>query len=185
MLVGGEFLSRSGNNRTRYCYYLSIVISHFHKRRFCGTGEYHLPKISNIFTSFQGHTMHSAEWNSEVALENKTVAVVGSGASAIQIIPSIVGKVGKLLSYQRTPAWVIGRCQFSISRCTQWVFANIPGVRRLYRTSIYLANEIQYPAFQIQGLLSHIGRLSSCEFNINVIIPYISFINNLERKSCC
>ncbi|CAL8099150.1 unnamed protein product [Orchesella dallaii] len=125
---------------------------------FCGTGEYHLPNSPGIFSSFKGSMMHSAEWNPEFQLEGKTVAVVGSGASAIQIIPSIAQQVGKLLSYQRTPAWVISRLQFNIAPWVQWAFATIPGMRRLYRTSIYLANEIQYPAFQIQGLLSHVAR---------------------------
>lgn len=126
--------------------------------RFCGAGEYHWPNIPDIFQTFQGPTMHSAEWNAGIELEGKTVAVVGSGASAIQIIPNIVGKVGKLISYQRTPAWVIGRLQFDFPAWIQWIFANIPGIRRFYRTSIHLANEIQYPAFQTQGFLSHVGK---------------------------
>ncbi|ODM93447.1 Baeyer-Villiger monooxygenase [Orchesella cincta] len=125
---------------------------------FCGTGEYHIPKTPEIFNSFQGSMMHSAEWQPQVELEGKTVAVVGSGASAIQIIPNIASQVGKLLSYQRTPPWVIGRLQFNFAPLVQWAFAKIPGMRRFYRNSIYLANEIQYPVFQIQGFLSHIAR---------------------------
>lgn len=102
--------------------------------------------------------MHTAEWKPEVELEGKIVGIVGSGASAIQIIPEIQEKVGKLISFQRTPPWIVGRRQFSYPNCVKWAFANVPGLRKVYRTGIYLAHEIQYPAFQIKGLICKIAR---------------------------
>lgn len=52
---------------------------------------------------------HSAEWDHSVDLTNKRVAVIGTGASAIQIVPEIVKDVAELQLYQRTPAWVMPR----------------------------------------------------------------------------
>jgi cation diffusion facilitator CzcD-associated flavoprotein CzcO len=60
-----------------------------------------VPKIPEEFLSFKGDMMHSAEWNSSVSLDNKVVGIVGSGASAIQIIPSIARQVKELRVYQR------------------------------------------------------------------------------------
>lgn len=57
--------------------------------------------------SFKGVSFHSSKWNHEFPLEGKTVAVIGSGASAVQIIPAIAPRVGKLYSYQRNPQHVM------------------------------------------------------------------------------
>ena len=58
---------------------------------------------------FQGPAFHSAEWDHSVDLTGKRVAIIGTGASAIQIVPEIVGQVGELQLYQRTPPWVVPR----------------------------------------------------------------------------
>jgi cation diffusion facilitator CzcD-associated flavoprotein CzcO len=50
--------------------------------------------------------MHSASWDSSFDLGDKTVAVIGGGSSAVQIIPSIQPKVKKLIPYFRSPAWI-------------------------------------------------------------------------------
>lgn len=60
-----------------------------------------MPHTPEEFKAFTGTRIHSAEWDTSVKLEDKTVAVIGSGASAVQIIPNIVKKVKKLIVYQR------------------------------------------------------------------------------------
>lgn len=50
---------------------------------------------------------HTAEWDSTVDLKGKKVAVIGTGASSVQVVPSIVDQVDQLYVYQRTPAWVV------------------------------------------------------------------------------
>ncbi len=57
-------------------------------------------------SSFLGSSFHSANWNGEISLENKRVAVVGTGASAAQIVPSIASQVSNLYVFQRTPNWL-------------------------------------------------------------------------------
>lgn len=63
------------------------------------------PNIPGI-EKFQGKLMHSANWDSEYDLTGKTVAVIGGGSSAVQIIPSIQPIVKKLIPYLRSPVWI-------------------------------------------------------------------------------
>lgn len=64
-------------------------------------GGLRVPSIPEQFSTFKGPVIHSAKWDTGVSLEDKTVAVIGSGCSAVQIIPTIEPKVGRLLSFQR------------------------------------------------------------------------------------
>jgi cation diffusion facilitator CzcD-associated flavoprotein CzcO len=69
--------------------------------RIAGPGPLRYPSLPQIFKSFKGPLIHSAKWDHSICLKDKVVAVVGSGASAIQIIPGIVKDVKKLYSFQR------------------------------------------------------------------------------------
>ena len=73
------------------------------------------PKIGGM-DNFKGAKMHSARWDHSVSLEGKRVAVVGSAASAIQIIPEAAKVAGQLTVFQRTPNWVIPRRDVPISK---------------------------------------------------------------------
>ncbi|OXA47564.1 baeyer-Villiger monooxygenase [Folsomia candida] len=117
-----------------------------------GIGGLRVPHTPEEFKAFTGTRIHSAEWDTSVKLEDKTVAVIGSGASAVQIIPNIVKKVKKLIVYQRHPAWVLPRMQFQVPDWLKWAFASVPGLREMYRSFIFLSNELAYPTF-IQGSL--------------------------------
>jgi cation diffusion facilitator CzcD-associated flavoprotein CzcO len=64
-----------------------------------------IPKLNGI-ESFTGQSFHSAQWDHSVDLTGKKVAVIGTGASAIQFVPIIAEQVGQLQLYQRTPQWV-------------------------------------------------------------------------------
>src|SRR5439155_13615636 len=66
------------------------------------------PRIPGL-DRFEGKVLHSAHWDHEYALEGRRVAVIGTGASAIQIIPEIQPRVGQLFVFQRTPPWVLPR----------------------------------------------------------------------------
>ena len=76
-----------------------------------GAGALHIPLIPDIEgkDEFRGAAFHSAEWDHGVDLTGKRVAVIGTGASAIQIVPEIVNEVAELQLYQRTPPWVVPR----------------------------------------------------------------------------
>ncbi|PQP18562.1 flavin-containing monooxygenase [Rhodococcus opacus] len=90
------------------------------------------PAVPGI-DGFDGDIFHSARWNHDVDLTGKRVAVVGTGASAVQFIPEIQPDVEELYVFQRTPAWVVPRLDFPFPRIAQWIFARVPAVQRAFR----------------------------------------------------
>lgn len=108
-----------------------------------GAGALHIPSIPDIdgLDEFGGAAFHSAQWDHGVDLTGKRVAVVGTGASAIQIVPQIVDQVGQLQLYQRTPAWVLPRRNDAIPARLREAFATVPGARALVRNGIYWFQE--------------------------------------------
>jgi cation diffusion facilitator CzcD-associated flavoprotein CzcO len=111
-----------------------------------GLSEPRLPDIDGI-ESFRGEIFHSARWNHDYDLTGKRVAIIGTGASAIQIIPEIAQQVGHLDVYQRTAPWVIPRHDRAYSRLERLGFRFLPGLQKLYRTAIYWGREMFVPAF--------------------------------------
>ncbi len=106
------------------------------------------------FDSFQGEVFHSAAWNHDYDLTGKRVAIIGTGASAIQIVPEIAPQVGRLDVYQRTAPWVIPRNDRPYTGVEKLAFKHLPGVQRLYRTAIYWGRELYVPAFTMAPQLA-------------------------------
>lgn len=111
-----------------------------------GLSEPNLPDIEGI-DSFAGEIFHSARWNHDVDLVGKRIAVIGTGASAIQIVPELQKVAGHLDVYQRTAPWVIPRNEHKYSEIEKFAFRNLPLVQRLSRTAIYWGRETYVPAF--------------------------------------
>ncbi|MDF3030137.1 MAG: NAD(P)/FAD-dependent oxidoreductase [Moraxellaceae bacterium] len=99
-----------------------------------------LPKVKGL-EKFKGAMFHSADWNHDVDLTGKRVAVIGTGASAIQFVPQIQPKVGKLVLLQRTPPWIIPKVDVAIDDRVQQLFRRLPLAQRLARNSIYWISE--------------------------------------------
>lgn len=116
-----------------------------------GTGALSDPKIPDIpgLTSFQGAVFHSARWNGDYDLRDRRVAVVGTGASAIQFVPLIQSKVASLTLFQRTPAWIMPRSVREISGFEQTLYRTVPGLQRLTRAGIYCCREALVPGFTV------------------------------------
>jgi cation diffusion facilitator CzcD-associated flavoprotein CzcO len=108
-----------------------------------GVGALHIPNIPALpgIERFTGRTFHSAQWDHDYDLKGKRVAVIGTGASAVQFIPEIVDDVAALHVYQRTPPWVLPRANSPISESKRNVFSRVPLVRRAYRNTIYWVAE--------------------------------------------
>lgn len=85
---------------------------------------------------FEGNAFHTSHWNHDVVLKGKRVAVIGNGASAIQLVPAIQGQVAQLDLYQRTAPWVTPKHEKDISGFTAWAIRNLPGYQRLLRDSV-------------------------------------------------
>lgn len=101
-----------------------------------------LPDIKGI-GEFEGEIFHSARWNHDADLTGKRVAIIGTGASAIQIVPAIAPKVGHLDVYQRTAPWLLPRLDRPYTTAERLAFKHIPGLQRLSRAAIYAARETQ------------------------------------------
>ncbi|MBY8862583.1 NAD(P)/FAD-dependent oxidoreductase [Nocardia sp. CA2R105] len=104
--------------------------------------EPNLPDIKGINT-FEGQIFHSARWDHDADLAGKRVAVIGTGASAIQIVPSIAPKVAHLDLYQRTAPWLLPRMDRPYTLPERLAFKYVPGVQKLSRAAIYAARETQ------------------------------------------
>ena len=87
--------------------------------------------------AFEGKTMHSARWDDAWPLEGKRVAVIGTGASAAQIVPTIAPKVGALAVFQRTASWVLPRPDHAVPAWLQDRFARSPWTQRALRGAIW------------------------------------------------
>jgi cation diffusion facilitator CzcD-associated flavoprotein CzcO len=91
---------------------------------------------------FQGTTFHSATWDHGHDLAGELVAVVGTGASAIQFVPRIQPQVGALHIFQRTPPWIMPRPARPITGLERAVYRRLPAAQRVMRTAIYWGREL-------------------------------------------
>ncbi|MBO9531832.1 MAG: NAD(P)/FAD-dependent oxidoreductase [Solirubrobacteraceae bacterium] len=91
-----------------------------------------LPEVDGI-ERFAGDIFHSSRWDHSVSLEGKNVVVVGTGASAIQLVPKIQPIVGKLTLLQRTPSWVLPRPDRKIPKIERWLYRRVPGLQNFVR----------------------------------------------------
>ncbi|OUR90017.1 4-hydroxyacetophenone monooxygenase [Gammaproteobacteria bacterium 42_54_T18] len=96
---------------------------------------------------FSGKIMHTAEWDPRCDLIGKNVAVIGTGASAIQVVPNIQPRVKKLTLFQRTPPWVLPKLNRKIAAPETALYKNIPFLQSLYRKTQYALFESFYPLF--------------------------------------
>jgi cation diffusion facilitator CzcD-associated flavoprotein CzcO len=100
-----------------------------------------LPSIPGVET-FAGPIFHTARWRSDVDLAGKHVAVIGTGASAIQVVPNIQPKVRALTLFQRTPPWVMKRRDRAISKRWRAIYERVPFMQRFMRFALRYAREV-------------------------------------------
>jgi cation diffusion facilitator CzcD-associated flavoprotein CzcO len=97
---------------------------------------------------FEGRAFHSAQWDHAYDLRGKRVAVIGTGASAIQFVPEIQPLVQRLHVFQRTPPWILPRHQRELRPGERRLFRGVPAAQRAARGAIYLAREAMVLAFR-------------------------------------
>ena len=109
-----------------------------------GAGVLHIPLIPEIegVDEFAGASFHSAQWDHSVDITGKRVAVIGTGASAIQLVPEIVKDVAELQVYQRTPPWVMPRPNNALPEWVRRTFTDVPGTRAAMRAALYWMHEV-------------------------------------------
>ncbi|CAN5127550.1 NAD(P)/FAD-dependent oxidoreductase [soil metagenome] len=104
-----------------------------------GIGGLHVPAKPHLqgIEGFDGPAFHSAEWDHSVDLRGKRIAVIGTGASAIQFVPEIAADAAQLDLYQRTAPYVLPKLDRSISKTERKLFRRFPFLQRLNRWGIY------------------------------------------------
>ncbi|MET9396820.1 NAD(P)/FAD-dependent oxidoreductase [Kitasatospora sp. NPDC002965] len=119
-----------------------------------------IPDLPGLDT-FPGKVFHSSRWDHDYRLAGQRVAMVGTGASAAQIIPAIQPQVGSLTVFQRTPAWVLPRRDREITRLEKWLHGRLPATAKLRRGVLFALREVQVDAFvRRPGLLKVVQRLA-------------------------
>lgn len=106
-----------------------------------GLSEPKVPELPGL-DRFGGEVFHSAAWNHAYDLRGKRVAVVGTGASAIQFVPHVQPLVGKLVLFQRTPPWVVPRNDRAFGPAERALFRRVPGLARTFRAGLYASREL-------------------------------------------
>jgi cation diffusion facilitator CzcD-associated flavoprotein CzcO len=114
-----------------------------------GTGGLSRPQMPDIegLADFKGPVFHTARWNHEVSLVEKRVALIGTGASAIQVVPAIVDQVSALTIFQRTPPWLVFKPDFAIKKWHRWLRHKNPWMQKINRTYTYCWHEAWAIAF--------------------------------------
>ena len=92
--------------------------------------------------SFEGELMHSARWDDAVDLDGTRVAVIGTGASAIQVVPAIQPRVASIAVYQRTAPWIVPRSDRPVKRSAQFLYRHVPLFQKAVRGLLYLFREL-------------------------------------------
>ncbi|CAF1259941.1 unnamed protein product [Didymodactylos carnosus] len=105
--------------------------------------------ISGI-DQFKGDMFHSAEWNTAYDFTEKRVAVIGTGASSVQLVPIIQKHVKQLYVFQRTPPWIIPRLDRKVTDFEKWLFEQIPLIQKAVRSVIYWTRESVVLSFAYQ-----------------------------------
>jgi len=123
-----------------------------------GTGQLNRPRLPAGFEAFAGKMFHSARWDASYDFTGKRVVVIGSGASAVQIVPELAKVAAQLTVFQRSPAYVIPRKDRPYSRLVKWLFTHVPFVRRAYRSFIYWSLESRFTALHRGSVMGKLTR---------------------------
>jgi cation diffusion facilitator CzcD-associated flavoprotein CzcO len=127
------------------------------------TGQLHQPAMPKLegADEFAGHSFHSARWDHSYDLSGKRVAVIGTGASAIQFIPEIAPEVGKLYVLQRTGNWFLPRRNRPYPAAVRWLIERVPGLQSFRRRFIFYYAESLTMMIRHPKTWGRIGRLNS------------------------
>ncbi len=122
-------------------------------------GQLSLPALGRIpgAERFRGPIFHTAQWDHSVELEGKRVAVVGTGASTIQVVPAIAPRVGKLDVYQRSAPYVLPKKDRPFRGWERTLFRRFPPLRLVERFLVWLRFEVFVSAFNQFSPMGRVG----------------------------
>ena len=129
-----------------------------------GTGPLTEPRFPDVpgLDAFEGTAFHSARWDHGHDLRGERVAVIGTGASAIQLVPAIQPEVAALHVFQRTAPWVVPHTNRPITGLERRLFRRLPALQRAMRAGVYTGRELLVPGFvkdpRLMRVLERIAR---------------------------
>jgi len=129
------------------------------------------PRVDGL-ESFRGSMFHSSRWDHDHDLTGERVAVIGTGASAIQFVPQVQRVAGHLTVFQRTPPWVMPRTDRPLRAVEHAAYSRFPAVQRLARQAIYWGRETYAVGFTRRpGVLKVAERIASWHLHRQVRDP--------------
>ena len=105
-----------------------------------------VPRIRGL-RRFEGKLFHAAEWAHDHALDGARVAVIGTGASAIQFVPRIAGRVAQMHVFQRTAPWILPHSDRPTTRIERRLYKTLPVLQKAVRGAIYWSREALAPGY--------------------------------------
>jgi cation diffusion facilitator CzcD-associated flavoprotein CzcO len=130
------------------------------------TGQLNQPSVPRIegIEEFAGHSFHSARWDHDYELLGKRVAVVGTGASAVQFVPEVSDQAQSLTVFQRTGNWFLPRRNRAYPAPVRWAIEHVPGVQALRRRFMYEYAESLTLMIRHPRTFGRLGALRSASF---------------------
>ncbi len=137
------------------------------------------PDIPGI-TSFTGRVLHTTAWDHDYDCEGRRIGLIGTGATAVQLIPELAKNAADLTVYQRTPIHVVPKVDFPIPRGMQRLFARIPLTQRLFRWNTDMASEVMF----VLAVLNyrHFRWLNTAADNLSRFLRFVSIRNKELRR---
>jgi cation diffusion facilitator CzcD-associated flavoprotein CzcO len=131
-----------------------------------------LPKLTGL-ENFKGTVFHSSRWDHQFDLTGRRVAVIGTGASAIQFVPAIQPLVRKLHVFQRTAPWIVPRHDRPLANVERQIFRRFPLAQRMMRAAIYFFREFLGLAFRHPPAMRLLERLARRHLKRSIADPVL------------
>lgn len=125
-----------------------------------GAGGLSVPAYPNIpgLDTFKGKAFHSQDWDHDYDLRGKRVAVIGTGASAIQFVPEVQKQAAHMALFQRTPPWILSKPDRAMKAAEKLLFKRFPAAQRALRDAIYWSLESRVIGMLINPKLMTIAK---------------------------
>lgn len=135
-------------------------------------GQLHHPALPDIpgLDTFAGPAVHASNWPDDLDLTGRQVGVIGTAASAVQVVPAIAGQVSRLTVFQRSPNWILPRGDRPYRDWEKRLFGSTPSVMRAYRTWIWANYEARFPALRGNRVATAMAR-RLLDRHLNEAIP--------------
>lgn len=136
-------------------------------------GPMHEPVLPDVpgLADFPGAVFHSSRWRHDIDLRGKRVAVIGSGASAIQFVPAIQPDVKRLTLFQRTPHWVLPKLDQALPPLVQRLFKQLPWAQLAVRGMVYGVFETLNGGMQSVAAMQQFQRLARLNIRLGIADP--------------